>query len=73
MSGEAFRVQWPVMARAIEDAALALGGTISAEHGVGLLKRDALRRMQSAIELDVMRRLKQALDPRDLLNPGKIL
>jgi len=73
MPDEAFRVQWSALARAIEDVALALGGTVSAEHGIGLLKRDALRRMRSVVEFDVMRSVKQALDPRDLLNPGKVL
>jgi FAD/FMN-containing dehydrogenase len=73
MPGEAFRAQWPVLARAIEDTALAYGGTVSAEHGIGLVKRDALRRMRPDSDLDVMRALKQAFDPRGLLNPGKIL
>lgn len=71
--GETFKLQWPALARAIEDTALSFGGTVSAEHGIGLMKRDALQRMRSPAELSVMRSLKQALDPRDLLNPGKIL
>lgn len=70
---EAFQAQWPALARAIEDAALSFGGTVSAEHGIGLVKREALKRMRSATELAAMRSLKQALDPRSLLNPGKIL
>jgi FAD/FMN-containing dehydrogenase len=73
MAGEAFRAQWPALSAAIEDAALAQGGTVSAEHGIGLLKRDALRRMRSDTDIEVMRALKGALDPRGLLNPGKIV
>ena len=50
-----------------------LGGSFSAEHGVGRLKRQELLRYRSAVEVDVMRRIKQALDPKGLLNPGKVL
>jgi len=73
MPGEAFCAYWPAVACAIESAALAFGGTVSAEHGIGSTKREALRRMRSEDQLHVMRALKQALDPRNLLNPGKIL
>ncbi|MDM9560577.1 MULTISPECIES: FAD-binding oxidoreductase [Bordetella] len=48
-------------------------GSISAEHGVGQLKRDELPHYKSAIELALMKRIKQALDPRGLMNPGKVL
>ena len=51
----------------------AAGGSISAEHGVGQAKRDALPRYKSAIELSLMARIKVALDPHALLNPGKVL
>lgn len=49
------------------------GGSISAEHGVGQLKRDALPRYKDPVELALMRRIKQALDPHGLMNPGKML
>lgn len=49
------------------------GGSISAEHGVGQLKRDLLPRYKDPIELALMRRIKQALDPHGLMNPGKVL
>ena len=55
------------------DAALALGGTITGEHGVGLAKRRFLAHEQGAAVLALQRRLKAAFDPDDLLNPGKIL
>lgn len=49
-----------------------LGGSISAEHGVGLLKRDYLGYSRSASEIEIMRKLKDLLDPNGILNPGKI-
>jgi FAD/FMN-containing dehydrogenase len=48
-------------------------GSISAEHGIGLLKKDYLRYSRSPAELSIMRSIKRALDPRNLMNPGKIL
>ena len=57
----------------VHDSAHAHGGSISAEHGIGQTKRDLLPRYKSAVELDLMRRLKQAFDPLGLLNPGKVL
>ncbi len=48
-------------------------GSISAEHGIGRLKRDELGRHRSAVDLAVMRAIKQALDPRGIMNPGKVL
>ncbi len=50
-----------------------LGGSISAEHGLGQLKREEILRYKSAVEMDMMRAIKQALDPHRLMNPGKIL
>jgi len=49
-----------------------MNGSISAEHGVGILKRDELPRFKPAVALDLMRTLKRALDPENLMNPGKI-
>jgi FAD/FMN-containing dehydrogenase len=50
-----------------------LGGSISAEHGIGRLKRDELAARKSPVDLELMRRLKRALDPEGILNPGVIL
>ncbi len=55
------------------DFVLARGGQITAEHGVGSARRHLMKRALGAAELGVMRRLKQALDPENILNPGKIL
>lgn len=57
----------------VHDSVHAHGGSISAEHGVGQTKRDVLPRYKSAVELNLMRRLKAAFDPLGLLNPGKVL
>ncbi len=62
-----------VVNRVVYDAVAALGGSISAEHGIGQLKREAIRAHKSALELELMRRLKAALDPNGLMNPGKVL
>lgn len=51
----------------------ALGGSISAEHGIGLEKRDWLALCRSDAEIALMRTLKAAMDPRGILNPGKVL
>ena len=69
----AFAAAREPLARLIHDLAVSLGGSFSAEHGIGRLKRDELRRYRSAAELDVMRRIKSALDPKGLCNPGKVL
>ncbi len=50
-----------------------LKGSISAEHGIGQLKRETIRNHKSEIELDLMRSLKKALDPQGIMNPGKVL
>jgi FAD/FMN-containing dehydrogenase len=58
---------------AVEDVVQDLGGSFSAEHGVGLSKRASMARRKDPVALDVMRSLKVLLDPGNLLNPGKIL
>jgi FAD/FMN-containing dehydrogenase len=61
------------LTRLVYDTVETYGGSISAEHGLGALKRDAAASYKSAVELDLMRAVKQALDPRGLMNPGKVL
>jgi len=63
----------PEVYRIVHDSVHAHGGSISAEHGVGQVKRDEMARYKSAVELALMRRIKAALDPRGLMNPGKVL
>lgn len=57
----------------VHDRVYACNGSISAEHGVGQLKRNYLPRYKDPVELDLMRRIKSALDPEGLMNPGKVL
>ena len=52
---------------------VAHGGSFAAEHGVGQLKRNEMARYKDAVTLDLMRRIKRALDPQGILNPGKVL
>jgi FAD/FMN-containing dehydrogenase len=59
--------------RLVHDAVHAAGGSISAEHGLGVLRRDESARYKSAVELQLMHCVKRALDPFDLMNPGKLL
>jgi FAD/FMN-containing dehydrogenase len=56
----------------VYDCVGAFEGSISAEHGIGLLKREFLGRSRSPAEIEAMRRLKRALDPQAILNPGKV-
>ena len=58
---------------AVYDLVVAHGGSISAEHGIGQMKVDELAHYRSKVELDTMRAIKRALDPQNLMNPGKIL
>jgi glycolate oxidase len=53
------------------DAAIALGGTVTGEHGVGLLKRDGMRRELDPGSLALQQAVRHALDPRGIFNPGK--
>jgi FAD/FMN-containing dehydrogenase len=59
--------------RVVFGVVAALGGSISAEHGLGQLKREAIRRHKDPLELELMRAVKHALDPQELMNPGKVL
>ncbi len=56
----------------IVDLCMRVGGSITGEHGVGVEKQDFMALQFSAADLDVMRRIHDALDPEDLCNPGKI-
>jgi FAD/FMN-containing dehydrogenase len=59
--------------RIVHDSVARFRGSISAEHGLGQSKRDEIRRYKSQLELDLMRKVKDALDPHGIMNPGKVL
>lgn len=59
--------------RIVHDIVHALGGSISAEHGIGQLKREELLRYKSPVEMEMMRLIKRAFDPKGVMNPGKVL
>jgi D-lactate dehydrogenase (cytochrome) len=69
----AFLDQWRRMNRIVHDIVADMGGSVSAEHGIGRLKIDEMARYKSGVELDLMKRVKAALDPDGIMNPGKVL
>jgi FAD/FMN-containing dehydrogenase len=70
---EQFLANQNAINRIVHDGVEERNGSISAEHGIGALKRDDLVRYKSKVELDMMRAIKAALDPLGLMNPGKVL
>lgn len=73
MSPQDFRAQTPRITGAVHDLVQSLDGSFSAEHGIGTLKLDDMRRYRNDVDLDMLRAVKRALDPRDLMNPGKLV
>ena len=70
---QAFLARWNEVNEIVFAIVLELGGTISAEHGIGVLKRDKLRQVKSPLEIALMEKIKATLDPNGILNPGKVL
>lgn len=70
---EEFRERATGITDALFDLVQQLGGTFSAEHGVGVFKKPLLEKFRGGIELDMMRTLKRAMDPQNILNPGKVI
>ena len=73
ISNEAFLANQAAANRVVHDSVMAFGGSISAEHGIGALKRDELAHYKSPVELNMMRAIKAALDPLGIMNPGKVI
>ncbi len=69
----AFLAHGTPLTEALFDLVHELGGTIAAEHGIGRLRRDLLPRYKSPVEIELMRAMKQALDPQGIMNPGKVV
>ena len=72
-AASAFMGNEDVANRIVYDLVAAAGGSISAEHGIGQLKRGELRRYKPAVEIELMARVKAAFDPEGIMNPGKVL
>ena len=70
---QAYLARWSEANETVHAIVADLSGSISAEHGIGVLKRDLLPRVKDKTALDIMRALKRTLDPLDILNPGKVL
>ncbi len=73
MDGPLFLDRWQEMNDLVHGVVASLSGSISAEHGIGVLKRDELARYKSHVELDAMRAIKHSLDPKGIMNPGKLV
>lgn len=73
MNKQAFLDRAPDVGERLYDVVIKLGGSISAEHGIGRLKRDMMAKIKSPVELRMMKDLKRLFDPRGILNPHKVL
>jgi len=73
MEKQEFLDKWEEVSRTVHNLVHELQGSISAEHGIGRMKKNELKLYKSASELDMMRKIKNALDPNGLMNPGKLL
>ncbi|MDG2304851.1 MAG: FAD-binding oxidoreductase [Candidatus Binatia bacterium] len=70
---EPFLDHWSAFSRIVHDVVTSMNGSIAAEHGIGRLKRDDLAHYKSATEMDLMRALKRTLDPKGIMNPGRVV
>jgi FAD/FMN-containing dehydrogenase len=68
-----FLGQWHAVNAVVFDIVLRMGGSISAEHGIGVLKRDELPDVKDKVAIELMRAIKASLDPEGIMNPGKVL
>ncbi len=73
MDKQVYLAKWKELNHVVHEIVLSLHGSISAEHGIGKLKRDELAQVKSPVEMDLMRAFKGILDPGGLMNPGKVL
>jgi D-lactate dehydrogenase (cytochrome) len=68
-----FLTRWHEVNAVVFEIVLRMGGSISAEHGIGVLKRDELVEVKDKVAIDLMRAIKSTLDPLGIMNPGKVL
>ncbi len=70
---KAYLARWHEFNEIVHGIVVGMGGSISAEHGIGRLKRTELAERKSAVEMELMRRIKTAVDPQGIMNPGKVI
>ncbi len=70
---KAFAARYRQVNNAVHEVVRALGGSISAEHGIGQLKRDELLATEPPVAIELMRQIKQIIDPSGIMNPGKLI
>lgn len=70
---DGYLARWDEMNAAVHAVAHRLRGSVSAEHGIGRLKRDLMAEVKEPVELDLMRRIKRAIDPGNIMNPGRVV
>jgi FAD/FMN-containing dehydrogenase len=68
-----FLSHWAAMNKIVHDIVLQMNGSISAEHGIGQLKRDELAAIRAPIEIELMQGIKRTFDPNGIMNPNKVL
>src|SRR6266481_413807 len=73
MDKAAYLARWQEFNDIVHGVVRELHGSISAEHGVGIMKRDEIIHYKPPIEIELMHRIKQALDPANIMNPGKVV
>jgi len=73
MDTDAYLARWDEVNHIVHDVVVDLGGSISAEHGIGRLKRESLKHYKPELDLALMQRIKAAIDPEGIMNPGKVL
>ena len=68
-----FMARWDEIQTAVNDIVVGLDGSVSAEHGIGRIKREELVRVKSPLDIELMRTIKTAFDPKGIMNPGKLV
>jgi FAD/FMN-containing dehydrogenase len=72
-NAQSFLARWDEINAIVHGLVIERNGSISAEHGIGQLKRDLLPKVKDKVAMEMMRAIKQTLDPKNILNPGKVL
>ena len=73
MDKQEYLARWEEINHLVHEIVVDLGGSISAEHGIGTLKVDELKHFKSSVDIDTLKSIKLALDPKNIMNPGRII